>query len=446
MRWEKDDLSAVLGLDASAMFYASRGSWWGIAANTAPLYNTSRNWGELWLAPRLNVNYKIDNEQLLYGAVSVGVTQDMGGNPYDYYNQGITRFENKYLGYKAGSDNSFHLDISGGSQPFILGTGMLIVQGSGNGFEWGNGATMSRKAWDETAIAKVGYKEVTIQGFYLKPNEIPSQATNTTLAGAALQWANPKDGRAGFAFMTVPQSNQIYPGQLAPLAFIQQGRQGLKVYHGWSELNGPLGLPQQLTFRGEFAIERNQINNLANQKQNMQAAAYYGGLSYWFQRTPWMPKLTYGFAYFSGNNPNSSNYGRFDPLYYGNGLDNWWFGANGAYAYINSNVQFNRFTLDLFPTQQDIVKLMYVNAQVVQVGSPVQFGQSTTFDNGALVVGPKAKGLSNEYLAQYIRLVSKSLTLMGFTTVNTPGPGIKQLVPTGAKNWITVGMGAIYSY
>jgi hypothetical protein len=446
VRWEKDDLSVVLGLDANLYFYASRGSWWGMGSNTAPLYNSNRNWGELWLMPRLNLNYKIDNEQLIYGAVSVGATKDFGGNPFDYFNQGATRFENKYLGYKAGNPNSFHLDVSAGSQPFMLGTGMLIFAGAGNGNEWGNSASFKRQAWDQTAIANVGYKEVTIQGFYLKPNEVPSMATQTSLAGTSMEWKNAKDGRAGLAYIIVPQSNAMYPGQLAPLAFIQQGRQGLKVYHGWSELNGPLGLPQQLTIRGEFAIERNQITNLANQKQDMQAAAYYGGLSYWFQQTPWMPKLTYGYAYFSGNNPNSNTYGRFDPLYYGNGLDNWWFGANGAYAYINSNVQFNRLTLDMFPTAQDIVKLQFVNAQVVQIGSPIQFGQSATFDNGALVVGPQAKGLSNEYMAQYIRLISKSLAASSFFSVNTPGPAIKQMVPTGAKNWFSLGMGVSYAY
>ena len=109
-------------------------------------------------------------------------------------------------------------------------------------------------------------------------------------------------------------------------------------------------------------------------------------------------------------------------------------------------MQFNRFTLDMFPTAQDIVKLQFVNAQVVQIRSPIQFGQSATFDNGTLVVGPQAKGLSNEYMAQYIRLISKSLAASTFFSVNTPGPAIKQMVPAGAKNWFTFGMGITYSY
>ena len=211
-------------------------------------------------------------------------------------------------------------------------------------------------------------------------------------------------------------------------------------------MHGLFGLPQELTFKGEFALQRNQITNVAGQLQPMQAAAYYAGLSYWFQKTSWMPKLTYGYAYFSGNNPNNNVYGRFDPLYYGNGLDNWWYGANGAYAYINSNIQFSRLTLDLFPTMQDILKFQFVNAQAVQLGSPIQFGQSATFDNGSLVVGPQSKGLSNEYMAQYVRLVSKSLALSTYFSFSTPGPAIKQMVPTGAKNWATLGMGASYSY
>ena len=446
LRWEQDYLSAVLGLDANAYFYGTRGTWWGVGASTAPLYNSNRNWGELWMMPRLNVNYKIDSDQMIYGGLSIGAAKDLGGTAFDYWNAYATRFENKYVGYKYGNDSGFHFDLSGGSQPFSLGSGMLIFAGTINGNEWGNSASYKRQAWNQTAIAKVGYGEVTAQGFYLEPNEPPSIASQTQLAGASIEWANKQKGRVGFAYITVPKSNFAYPGALAPLAFIPQGRQGLNTYHGWSELHGLFGLPDQLTFKGEFAIQRNQITNVIGQQQPMQAAAYYGGLSYWFQQTSWMPKLTYGFAYFSGNNPNSNVYGRFDPLYYGNGLDNWWYGANGAYAYINSNIQFNRLTLDLFPTMQDILKFQFVNAQAVQLGSPIQFGQSATFDNGALVVGPQSKGLSNEYMAQYVRLVSKSLALSTYFSFSTPGPAIKQMVPTGAKNWATLGMGASYSY
>ena len=83
LRWEGEDVTAVLGLDANAYFYGMRGTWWGIGANTAPLYNSNRNWGELWMMPRLNVNYKIDGDQMIYGGLSAGAAKDLGGTAFD---------------------------------------------------------------------------------------------------------------------------------------------------------------------------------------------------------------------------------------------------------------------------------------------------------------------------------------------------------------------------
>ena len=447
VRWTSAEWSAVLGLDANIYGYAMRGTWWGLSRVPAPDFDTNKNWAEVWLHPRLNVTYNLSDNRIAYAGLSYGLTRDLGGNAFDYWNQGAAEIENAFIGYRSGTREKGFWDISVGSQPLMLGTGMLLATGAVNGAEWGNAASSKRSAWKNSAIVRAGFDNLTVQGFWLQPREPNSIRSDTTIIGGSIEWQAIDSSRAGIAFLHVPSSKYFYPGDAAPFAFIEQGRQGLNVYHGWSDLKGPLGLPEQLSVRGEFAIEQGNVTRVTGQRSAMQAHAWFAGMSYHFDKLPFAPRLSYGFAYFSGNKPGSDTYGRFDPMYYGNGLDNWWFGANGAYAYLNTNVQFNRVTLDLYPTQQDIIKFQFLNAQVAQIGSPIQFGQSGQFRDGNFVVGPQQKGLSNELMLQYVRLISPTIIFSTYVTYSMPGDAIKEMNTNGvASNWVTVGAGLSWSF
>ncbi len=111
----------------------------------------------------------------------------------------------------------------------------------------------------------------------------------------------------------------------------------------------------------------------------MRASAWLLGASWWAQELPFAPKFSYHVARFSGDNPETAIYERFDPLFWGNGLDNWWFGANGAYSWLNANLRAHRFIVDAYLSAQDIVQFQYVRASVDQINSAVQFGQGARF-------------------------------------------------------------------
>ena len=66
-----------------------------------------------------------------------------------------------------------------------------------------------------------------------EPDEAPEARTDTRLQGVALEWSRPEIGKAGISWFTVPRSKAIYPGDLAPLDFIDDGRDGLDTWHGW---------------------------------------------------------------------------------------------------------------------------------------------------------------------------------------------------------------------
>lgn len=437
---QSGDLSLDAGLDTYTAFYSMSGTWWNLSADSAPTFDKSRNFTELWLHPKLNGRFKLDGSTEAYGTLSVGVTQNIGADAFDYEDEGAVRFGSAVLGLR-GQAGDWRYDVSAGRQPFTLGTGMLLTAGSANGYTWGGGASTQRKAWGRTALARLGSGEFTGTAFMVQPDEAAEAVTDTRVQGVALEWARPQMGKAGLSWFTVPRSTAIYPGDLAPLVFIERGREGLDTWYGWADVTGLVpGLPT-LGFRAEYARQRNDITRANGQRDPMKASAWLLGASYWAQTLPFAPKFSYHVARFTGDKPGTRTYERFDPMFWGNGLDNWWFGANGAYSWLNANLRAQRFIVDAYFSARDIVQFQFVRASADQLDSAVQFGQGVRFSANGLLVGvPQAK-LSDEFYLQYARVFNPNLVAIAFVARNAPGAGLKATAPQGTQAWTTFGLG-----
>nr|WP_295130788.1 hypothetical protein [uncultured Roseateles sp.] len=438
--WQSGDLSLDAGMDTYSAYYSMQGTWWNLSSTSAPTFDKDRSFAELWVRPKLNGAFKLGGGVEAYGTVSVGGTKTLGADAFDYKNQGTVRFDATMIGLR-GKSGDWGYDLSLGRQPFTLGTGMLLTAGSGNGYSWGGGASTQRKTWARSVIARASASEFTGTAFLLEPDEVPEARTDTRVRGLALEWARPQVGKAGLSWFNVPRSQAIYPGNLAPLVFIEKGREGLATWHGWADFTGFVpGLP---TFgvRGEFAQQRNDITRANGQRDPMKANAWLVGASWWGQTLPFAPKFSYHVARFSGDKPGTSTYERFDPMFWGNGLENWWFGANGAYSWLNANLRAQRFIIDAYLSPSDIIQFQRVSASVDQLNSPVQFGQGVRFSENGLLVGvPEAK-LSTELYLQYVHVFNPKLIASTFLARNTPGAGLKATAPQGTQAWTTFGVG-----
>jgi hypothetical protein len=438
--WQLGELALNAGLETYTAMYSMSGTWWNLAATSVPTFDKSRNFTELWVHPKLNGSFKFDSSTEAYGSLSVGVTQNIGADAFDYEDEGAVRFGSAALGVR-GQAGGWRYDVSAGRQPFVLGTGMLLAAGSANGYTWGGGASTQRKAWGRTALAKLGVGEFTASAFMLEPDEVAEARTDTRVQGVGLEWARPQMGKAGLSWFRVPRSTAIYPGDLAPLVFIEKGREGLDTWYGWADITGLVpGLPT-LGLRAEYARQRNDITRANGQSDPMKASAWLLGASYWAQTLPFAPKFSYHVARFTGDKPGTRTYERFDPMFWGNGLDNWWFGANGAYSWLNANLRAQRFIVDAYFSPQDIVQFQFVRASADQLNSAVQYGQGVRFTSNGLLVGvPKAK-LSDEIYLQYARVFNPSLVAIAFVARNSPGAGLKATAPQGTQAWTTFGLG-----
>ena len=425
-------------LDATVAGYAYTGTWFGLASlNSANSFSGNRAWGEGWLNLGIEAVARLHTWVEAYAGVGVGASGTLGADSYDQRNQGAISLENAFAGLRTRNPaSSWNIDVSSGQQDYGVGTGMLIWQGAGNGFERGAGGLMPRLAWENATVARVSYGGLSVDAFYLDPNELPSGNTHTRLAGGVAQYRWGEQSRVGLAGLHVLESDMFYPLPRDP-AGIPGGRKGLDALQGFAEIEGSNFGVKNAWLRGEFAIERNR-------RIDMAADAWYGEAGYRFVTLPLVPAISYAYAHFSGDNPSTARYERFDPLYYGNGLNNWWFGASSAYAFLNSNVDYHRVTLQLVATPRDYLKVQYLRALADRLSSPIQFGQATrpvvTPAGIILTNGVANHHLDDEVYVEWAHVFNPHWTTALWGSVAMPGQGIRDLPNVNSATWCAAGI------
>lgn len=440
---DNGDLYLRARIEATNGVFASSGTWFGLAGLVPTAnFKESRVWGESWLEPGIDATLRVSSAFELYGGLSAGASKTWDSDPFEQLNRGSLSFENAFGGIRTRNPtSSWNIDISAGQQNYGVGTGMLIWQGAGNGFERGAVSLLPRQAWSNATVARLTFAGFGLEGFYLDPNELKSADTRTKLAGFVAQYRWGQTSRVGVSGLRVLKSEQFYPLPSATLttfaAGIPNGREGLQALNGYAEIEGAnFGVPNAW-LRGEFTLERND-------RINMRAQAYYGEVGYRFASLNMTPALSYAYARFSGDDPSTARYERFDPLFYGNGMDNWWFGAANAYAFLNSNTANHRATLRLTASQQDFLKFQYIHTRANELFSPVQFGQATrvAFNAGGIVLvnGVANQHLSDEAYAEWAHIFDKNTSLALWMSVARPGQGIRALPGVDAKTWLIAGL------
>jgi hypothetical protein len=438
--FSSDAGSVVAEGSVSLGTYAMTRLFWDLAReNGAPDYEPDKLFAEAALTAGLSFTRRLPGSEL-YGGVSVAGARTIGVDPFDNRNQGSLRPERLFGGWRSTRTSGPNIDVSFGSQEYWIGTiaggvpdGFLVRMGAGNGFEWGGQLLMPRKAWELAAVAKLTAGRWRAEGFWLRPNELPSAETKDELAGLKVEgsWSQGRS-RAGAVFLGVPRSQQIYPRADKPGDFYVGGRDGLRTLHVYGYVTPlPTRVPT-LTTRVEMAVQRNP-------RIDMRAGALYAEAAYVFAKARWTPTLSYTYAAFSGDDPTTSRYERFDPLNYGGSLYGTWFGANSSWALLNSNFNVHRVSAQFVATQADFVTVQYNAFRASELRSPIQFGQGTRFRCGeggcGLLTGVVEPELSQDVYAGWTHLFGPRVNITVFGVTSVPGAGLTLL---GATRWNTL--------
>lgn len=363
----------------------------------------------------------------LYGGASYIVSFTAGAELFDNKSRFYGDVEEAFLGLTGGgrtkSGHNYAYNLSYGRKQFTLGDGFLLINTAMNGDS--RAALQLNPRWSASRLALLGasWDRIMFQAFSLRPNELPILSSHTTIQGLNLELGNVERMLIGLSFLTAPKSNLRY--------YLPDGtthtRQGLQVYNlrvfGNQALTGP-----GLFYKAEVAFQYNP-------NFDMQAWAYYGELGWSFSGVRGQPSLSYRYASFSGDNPSTSRYERWDPLYTGGNGQQWVQGSNIYKIVQNSNEISHRLQVIYSP-----VNKTQLVAQVWAFYAP------QTMNLGG---NPALSILESKYYGTELNLTFKYFPSRHWyyhlnTAFTVPGGAVRKAAP-GAASWFSFMVFARYS-
>lgn len=426
LAYSNDRVKVKFSIAGVAQANGVTGSWWNLSDTFAPSanYKPDRAWGESWIKPAVTTEFLLNDTARLYSGLSYVGSGNIGRDVFEQGNRGLFAIEDGYLGLRLGDrKESSELDISYGRQQYKIGSGMLISVGAYNGFERGATTSFARRAWEEAGLVKWSKGPLSVDGFYLNPNELRSSDTQTRLAGAKSELALGESQTVGLAYMNVFESTLPYVA--APVQLIPNGREGLNTVHTFNRWNPINELAPAFYFAGDYAYQWND-------RVNMSSNAFSGEIGNQLQSLPFAPKLAYTFRSFQGDDPSTAKFEKFDPLFYEGSPVLWATGSNGSFSFINSNLQSHKFFTSLSISERDTLSFHYWHIRADQLNSPIQFGQAGRIavvgGEPQLVSGVANSHLSDDFYIENFRIISPNMFLTTGFAISIPGAGLRQLI------------------
>jgi hypothetical protein len=410
-------------LNAGFGVFSDTNSWFGSTPDFVRGRYQPRGtitWPELYVETGVGGITQLGNTPLyVYGAFSFTESTTLAPDIFRSDVRFYGAIEDGYGGLlyaEKGSPVSFN--ISAGRQNFQLNRNFLFGQvlGSANALERGSSFLNARTVYDNAVLANLRVGNFLVQGFYLNPNELPIADSESRFLGVNLKYNNNRNLEAALAYITIPESNTTYifpNGQ-------REAREGLQVINPRLRLTSLFGV-EGLWLESEYAHEWN--SNFA-----MSAHAGYIWTGYTFKDLLWKPSISYRFAAFSGDNPKTASYERFDSLR-GGGLGDWLQGINLAKVYTNANVFSHRVELKIKPsnTLQFSLDYFYLFAN-----------QLNNLGGNPALSSLESRSIGHELMFTTRWSVSQNLFLLGTTSIAFPSDAIRRAVTEDPGPWFTV--------
>lgn len=376
-------------------------------------------YGIVKVIPKINLH--------LYGGVNYLASFSAGNELFTDKARIYGAIEEAFVGFVGGGvdrySRSYQYNLSYGRKQFTLGDGWLIINTSMNGYDRASLQLNPRWAAKSSFQAGFTWNWVTFQAFSLKPNELDILNSHTTINGANLEFRNKKNGLLAFSFLQVPHSQFSY---YMPDGTVYK-RAGLQVYN--LRVFKSTGSSGGLFFKTEGGYQRNPHFDMA-------AWAYYGELGWNFAKTKGSPALSYRYASFGGDNPNSKSYNRWDALYTGGTGEQWVQGSNMYKIVQNSNEISHR------------IQAIYSPLSKVQLVG--QFWIFYADQKNNLGGNPALSTLESKFYGSEYNLTLKYFHSRNWyfhlnTAYTMPGDAIKDLVQD-TRNWFCLSAFARYSF
>jgi hypothetical protein len=358
-----------------------------------------------------------------FGALTGMMTWSLGQDIFRDDSRDFEAIEKAYAGLlyaDAGTRN--RAKISVGRQTYTLNDGFLVnmVKGSANVGPRGATYLGPRLANDFSVLADGRHGPWSFGAFYIDPDELESLESDSTFLGANLRYAFNDNVALDGTVITIPNSKSTYANPYG----LTLKREGLNTVAGhlkWRNL-----LIDGLFMEGELAHQ-------FHPDYEMSAWAGYGTMGFIARETAWTPSLSYRYAVFSGDDPDTETYERFDPLL-STGLGIWLQGISFGKLFSNSNLVTHRIQLNVVPVETLNVTFDYhklVAPELNNLGSNPALSELTSHDIGQELT------LSARWA------ISRNLYLQGVASYAIPGEALRDI---GANdNWSTLQLSLYWS-
>jgi hypothetical protein len=316
----------------------------------------SDQWFEGYVRPALSAVYRLPSTSEIYGKVSAAGERTYGSVP-EAFGDDVSSFgpEDLSIGWRSGEAlpglGSSALDFVIGRTQYQLGHGFLLFDGAAEGGSRGGYWTNARKAFELAAIGRLKPGAHTVEGFYLDKDELKEADTGSRLTGVNYEYGFGADSTIGATYMKWASHADVMPG-----------RDGLNVFNVRAYVS-PIKRAPELSVEAEYASERNG-DALHSNAWTLQGA-------YEFAKVAWKPELTYRYAFFEGDDPETAANEAFDPLFPGfHDWGTWWQGEiAGEYFLSNSNLKSHLVRVHVSPHDAVSGGLLFFNFSLDKPGS-----------------------------------------------------------------------------
>lgn len=324
----------TFSFDATAGAFGFGNSLYANPRPGEPSGDLSDDWAEGSMKAGLGAQYTMTNSSQIYADLSAvgertyGAAPSLVGEDASSYD-----IEDLSIGWRSGNSlgnlGENALDFVVGRTQYKLGHGMLVWDGAAEGGTRGGYWTNARKAFEFAAIGRFKPGNNTLEAFYLKKDDLPSGDTDSKLWGVNYEYAIGEDTTLGATYMKWAANS------LAPQ------RDGLDVYNA-RIFTAPFQGLKGLSFELEYAKEDNG--------DALDSTAWNALVAYQFDMK-WQPKLSYRYAFFEGDDPDTVKNEGFDGLFTGfYDWGTWWQGEiAGEYFLANSNLISHQLRLHTQP-------------------------------------------------------------------------------------------------
>jgi hypothetical protein len=375
-------------------------------------------WWEYALTGGLEGALALGESGLVYGrasAVGTGTNGlDAAGSNFDDRYPGRLEAEDLYVGWRSGTlfpglgENA--LDFSIGKQKYQIGNGFFMWDGGSDGSDRGGYWLGVRKAFYMTAIAKLSTGPYKLEAFYLKPNDEPY--TSTDVVGANFEYAAGEAGTVGVTYLKITDSDRA--------------RRDDMDFLDWRLSLTPFASDRSFSLAGEFALEVNG--------SSMHSSAWYGEAGYAFDETFWTPSISYRYAWFEGDDPDTEDTEVWDPLFYGfSDWSTWYVGEIiGEFVTLNRDLGIQTVRLAAHPTDELTVQLIYNYFRLLETTNEVAARD--------LDFNPRVVDIHSKYIGQEIDLAldwspNDHLAFSGVAAAFRPGAAMEQFVGEHTSKW-----------